>query len=45
VLLSAAEFAFVALSRACFKRVCLILVLFFVSGLIGAATAPPDNIS
>ena len=29
VLLSAAEFAFVALSRACFMRFCLILVLVF----------------
>ena len=29
VLLSAAEFAFVALSRACFTRFCLILVLVF----------------
>ncbi len=28
-LLSAAELAFVALSRACFMRFCLILVLFF----------------
>ncbi len=29
VLLSAAEFAFVALSRACFMRFCLILILIF----------------
>ena len=29
VLLSAAEFAFVALSRACFMRFCLILILVF----------------
>ena len=28
-LLSAAEFAFVALSRACFMRFCLVLVLVF----------------
>jgi len=44
VLLSAAEFAFVALSRACFMRFCLILILIFVSCLIGAATAAPGNI-
>ena len=43
VLLSAAEFAFVALSRACFTRFCLILILVFVSGLIGAATAAPPS--
>ena len=43
VLLSAAEFAFVALSRACFMRFCLILVLVFVSGLIGAVTAAPPS--
>ena len=43
VLLSAAEFAFVALSRACFTRFCLILILIFVSGLIGAATAAPPS--
>jgi hypothetical protein len=45
VLLSAAEFAFVALSRSCFMRFCLILILVLVSGLIGAATAAPGNIS
>ena len=43
VLLSAAEFAFVALSRACFMRFCLILILIFVSCLIGAATAAPPS--
>ncbi len=43
VLLLAAEVAFVALSRACFMCFCLILVLIlvFVSGLIGATTAAP----
>ena len=47
VLLSAAEVAFVALSRACFTRFCLILILviFFVSCLIGAATAAPPSLS
>ena len=43
VLLSAAEFAFVALSRACFTRFCLILILISVSCLIGAATAAPPS--
>ena len=45
VLLSAAEFAFVALSRACLMRFCLILIFVFVSGLIGAATAAPPSSS
>ena len=43
-LLWAAEFAFVALSRACFMRFCLILmfgVWFFC--LIGAVTAAPPS--
>ncbi len=40
-LLFAADVAFVVLSRACFMRFCLILVLVLVSGLIGAATAAP----
>ena len=45
VLLSAAEVAFVALSRACLMRFCLILILIFVSCVIGAATAAPGNMS
>ena len=42
-LLSAAELAFVALSRACFMRFCFILILIFGFGLIGAATAAPPS--
>ena len=34
VLLSAAEVAFVALSRACFMRFCLILILVLISGFL-----------
>jgi hypothetical protein len=39
------RFAFVALSRACFMRFCLVSVSVLVSGLIGAATAAPGNIA
>ncbi len=43
VLLLAAEFAFVALSRACYMRFCFVLFLILVFGLIGATTAAPPS--
>ena len=43
-LLLAAEVAFVALSRACFMRFCLVLIFdFWFFCLIGAATAAPPS--
>jgi hypothetical protein len=39
----AAEFAFVALSRACYMRFCFVLFLILVFGLIGDTTAAPSS--